>query len=41
MLAMHLIGAMGGEVIPGMVDVLAVPTLTVKLMSPFWAGVFS
>ena len=41
MLAMHLIGAMGRAVIPGIeVGDLAVPTLTVKLMSPFWAGVF-
>ena len=41
MLAMHLIGAMGRAVIPGIeIGDLAVPTLTVKLMSPFWAGVF-
>ncbi|NLD04441.1 MAG: sodium/pantothenate symporter [Synergistaceae bacterium] len=41
MLAMHLIGAMGRAVLPGIeVGDLAVPTLTVKLMSPFWAGIF-
>ncbi|NLD04951.1 MAG: sodium/pantothenate symporter [Synergistaceae bacterium] len=41
MLSMHLIGAMGRAVIPGIeIGDLAVPTLTVKLMSPFWAGIF-
>ena len=41
MLAMHLVGAMGRAVIPGIeVGDLAVPTLTVRLLSPFWAGVF-
>ena len=41
MLAMHLIGAMGRAVVPGIeIGDLAVPTLTVKLMSPFWAGIF-
>ena len=41
MLTMHLVGAMGRAVIPGIeVGDLAVPTLTVKLMSPFWAGIF-
>ena len=41
MLAMHLVGAMGRAVIPDItVGDLAVPTLTVRLMSPFWAGVF-
>ena len=41
MLAMHLVGAMGRAVIPEItVGDLAVPTLTVRLMSPFWAGIF-
>ncbi|MCF0248047.1 MAG: sodium/panthothenate symporter, partial [Synergistes sp.] len=41
MLVMHLVGAMGRAVIPGItVGDLAVPTLTVKLLSPFWAGIF-
>ncbi len=41
MLAMHLVGAMGRAVIPDItVGALAVPTLTVRLMSPFWAGIF-
>ncbi len=41
MLAMHLVGAMGRAVIPNIeVGDLAVPTLTVRLMSPFWAGIF-
>lgn len=41
MLSMHLVGAMGRAVIPGIeIGDLAVPTLTVKLMSPFWAGIF-
>ncbi len=41
MLSMHLIGAMGRAVVPGIeIGDLAVPTLTVKLMSPFWAGIF-
>ena len=41
MLAMHLVGAMGRVVIPDItVGDLAVPTLTVRLMSPFWAGIF-
>lgn len=41
MLAMHLVGAMGRAVIPDItVGDLAVPTLTVRLMSPFWAGIF-
>lgn len=41
MLTMHLVGAMGRAVIPGIeVGDLAVPTLTVRLMSPFWAGIF-
>lgn len=41
MLAMHLVGAMGRAVIPDIeVGDLAVPTLTVRLLSPFWAGVF-
>lgn len=41
MLTMHLVGAMGRAVIPDIeVGDLAVPTLTLKLMSPFWAGIF-
>lgn len=41
MLAMHLVGAMGRAVLPDIsVGDLAVPTLTVSLMSPFWAGIF-
>ena len=41
MLAMHLVGAMGRVVIPDITfGDLAVPTLTVRLMSPFWAGIF-
>lgn len=41
MLAMHRVGAMGRAVIPDItVGDLAVPTLTVRLMSPFWAGIF-
>ena len=41
LLAMHLVGAMGRAVIPDIeIGDLAVPTLTVRLMSPFWAGIF-
>ncbi len=41
MLTMHLVGALGRAVLPGIeVGDLAVPTITVKLLSPFWAGVF-
>lgn len=41
MLAMHLVGAMGRAVLPNIeVGDLAVPTLTVRLMTPFWAGIF-
>jgi sodium/pantothenate symporter len=41
MLSMHLVGAMGRAVLPDIkIGDLAVPTLTVKLMSPFWAGIF-
>jgi len=41
MLSMHLVGAMGRAVLPNIeVGDLAVPTLTVKLMTPFWAGIF-
>lgn len=41
MLVMHLVGAMGRAVLPGITTGdLAVPTLTVKLMSPFFAGIF-
>ncbi|MEG1642058.1 MAG: sodium/pantothenate symporter [Synergistaceae bacterium] len=41
MLAMHLVGAMGRAVVPGIeIGDLAVPTITVKLLSPFWAGIF-
>ncbi len=39
MLTMHLVGALGRAVLPGIeVGDLAVPTITVKLLSPFWAG---
>ncbi len=41
MLSMHLVGAMGRAVLPGIeIGDLAVPTITVKLLSPFWAGIF-
>lgn len=41
MLSMHLVGAMGRAVLPNIeIGDLAVPTLTVRLMSPFWAGIF-
>ncbi|MEG1799450.1 MAG: sodium/pantothenate symporter, partial [Synergistaceae bacterium] len=41
MLSMHLVGAMGRAVIPGIeIGDLAVPTITLKLLSPFWAGIF-
>ncbi len=41
MLCMHMVGALGRAVIPDIqVGDLAVPTLTIKLLSPFWAGVF-
>jgi len=41
MLSMHLVGAMGRAVLPGIsIGDLAVPTITVKLMSPLWAGIF-
>ena len=41
LLAMHLVGALGRAVVPGIeVGDLAVPTITVRLLSPFWAGVF-
>ncbi|MDO4988736.1 MAG: sodium/pantothenate symporter [Synergistes sp.] len=41
MLAMHLVGTLGRAVIPDIeIGDLAVPTLTVKLLSPFWAGIF-
>lgn len=41
MLSMHLVGAMGRAIFPS-IDIgdLAVPTITIKLLSPFWAGVF-
>ena len=41
MLAMHLAGAMGRAVMPGIeIGDLAISTLTIKLMPPFWAGIF-
>jgi len=41
MLSMHLVGAMGRAVLPDIkVGDLAVPTLTIRLLSPFWAGIF-
>lgn len=41
MLTMHLVGAMGRAVVPGIkIGDLAVPTLTIELLSPFWAGIF-
>lgn len=41
MLTMHLVGILGRAVLPGIeVGDLAIPTITVKLLSPFWAGVF-
>lgn len=41
LLAMHLVGAMGRAIFPDIkIGDLAVPTLTVRLMSPFWAGIF-
>ena len=41
MLTMHLVGALGRAVVPGIeIGDLAIPTITLKLMSPFWAGVF-
>lgn len=41
MLSMHLVGAMGRAVVPGIeIGDLAVPTITLKLLSPFWAGIF-
>lgn len=41
MLTMHLVGVLGRAVLPGIeVGDLVVPKLTIKLMSPFWAGVF-
>lgn len=41
LLSMHLTGAFGRAVLPDLtVGDLVMPTLTVKLLSPFWAGVF-
>ena len=41
MLVMHLVGTLGRAVIPDIaVGDMAVPTLTMKLMSPFLAGIF-
>ena len=41
MLVMHLVGAFGRAVIPDIaIGDMAVPTLTMKLMSPFLAGIF-
>lgn len=41
MLSMHMVGALGRAVLPGIkIGDLAVPTLTVKLMSPLFAGIF-
>ena len=41
MLAMHLAGAMGRAVMPGIeIGDLAISKLTIKLMPPFWDGIF-
>ena len=41
MLAMHLAGVMGRAVMPGIkICDLVISTLTIKLMPPFWAGIF-
>ncbi|MDD2206369.1 MAG: sodium/pantothenate symporter [Aminobacterium sp.] len=41
MLCMHMVGALGRAVVPNIeVGDLAVPTLTIHLLSPFWAGIF-
>ena len=42
LLCMHLAGAFGRAVFPDLpAGDLAMPTLTVSLLSPFWAGVFT
>lgn len=41
MLTMHLAGTLARAVIPGIeVGDLVIPTVTIKLLSPFWAGIF-
>lgn len=41
LLCTHLIGTLGRAVMPGLTSGdLVVPSLTVELLSPFWAGVF-
>lgn len=41
MLGMHLVGVMGRAVLPGIANGdLVIPTLTLKLMPPFFAGLF-
>lgn len=41
MLGMHLVGVLGRAVIPGITNGdLAIPTITLKLMPPFFAGLF-
>ena len=41
-LCVHLAGALGRAVLPNLpAGDLAMPTLTVQLLSPFWAGVFT
>ncbi|MDO4218996.1 MAG: sodium/pantothenate symporter [Synergistaceae bacterium] len=40
-LAMHMVGALGRAVVPGIeVGDMAIPTIVRSVMSPFWAGVF-
>ena len=40
-LAMHMVGAFGRAVVPGIeVGDMAIPTIVKSVMSPFWAGVF-
>lgn len=42
LLCVHLAGALGRAVLPDLpAGDLAMPTLTVRLLSPFWAGVFT
>ena len=42
LLCVHLAGTLGRAVLPDLpAGDLAMPTLTVKLLSPFWAGVFT
>ena len=40
-LAMHMVGALGRAVVPGIeIGDLAIPTIVKTIMSPFWAGLF-